>query len=67
MNKRHIRTRQLIALFIVGLLLFNYPLLLIFNQDSFFLGIPVLYFYLFLSWVILIIGVAVAVERSKPK
>ena len=58
------RTRELlIALFLLGGLVFTPPLLIIFNKASRFLGIPVLYFYLFAAWALLIALVAIAVER----
>ena len=45
------RTRELlIALFLLGALLFAPPLLIIFNSPTRFLGVPSLYFYLFTVW-----------------
>ena len=58
------RTRELlIALFVLGALVFTPPLLLIFNKATRFFGIPALYFYLFAVWAALIALVALAVER----
>ena len=58
------RTRELlIALFLLGALVFAPPLLLIFNKATRILGIPALYFYLFAVWAALIALVALAVER----
>ena len=58
------RTRELlIALFLLGALLFAPPLLTIFNTATRILGIPALYFYLFVVWAALIALVALAVER----
>jgi hypothetical protein len=57
------RTRELlIALFLLGALLFAPPLLTIFNTATRILGIPALYFYLFVVWAALIALVALAVE-----
>jgi hypothetical protein len=42
-----------------GILVFfllNYPLLQIFNRDSSLAGIPLLVFYLFVVWILAIIG-----------
>ena len=59
------RTRELlIALFLLGALLFAPPLLTIFNTATRILGIPALYFYLFVVWAALIALVALAVERQ---
>ena len=60
------RTRErLIALFLLGVLVFAPPLLLIFNTATRILGIPALYFYLFAVWAALIALVALAVERRQ--
>jgi hypothetical protein len=58
------RTRELlIALFVLGALVFAPPLLIIFNKATRFFGIPALYFYLFAVWAALIALLALAVER----
>jgi hypothetical protein len=48
-TRENIGERSL-ALFLMGLLLFNPPILSLFSVDGFLLGIPVLYVYLFVSW-----------------
>jgi hypothetical protein len=59
------RTRELlIALFLLGVLLFAPPLLLVFNSATRILGIPTLYLYLFAVWATLIALIALAVERA---
>jgi hypothetical protein len=61
----HGRKRErLIALAVLGFLLFNYPLLSLFSTEGKLLGIPVLYAYLFTSWALLIALTALAVRRS---
>lgn len=58
------RTRELLtALFLLGVMVFTPPLLLIFNKVTRTLGLPVLYLYLFAVWAALIALVAFAVER----
>ena len=54
----------LAALFLLGCLLFNYPLLALFNRDIEVLGIPLLYAYVFGAWLALIVLMALAVERG---
>ena len=49
--------------FLLGVLLFAPPLLIIFNKATRILGIPTLYLYLFAVWAALIALVALAVER----
>ena len=58
------RSERLVALALLGLLLFNYPLLSLFSTEGTILGIPVLYAYLFTVWAVLVIAVALAVRRS---
>jgi hypothetical protein len=52
------------ALAVLGFLLFNYPLLSLFSTEGSFLGVPVLYAYLFTSWALVIALTALLVRRS---
>ena len=49
---------RLVALFALGVLLFSPPLLSLFNAPSNLFGVPLLYLYLFTSWVLLVTLVA---------
>jgi hypothetical protein len=60
-----IKAQRLVALFLLGCLLFNYPLLYLFNRGGEILGIPVLYAYIFTSWGVLIALLAVVIERPR--
>jgi hypothetical protein len=55
---------RLVALALLGFLLFNYPLLAIFSTDTTVFGVPVLYAYLFASWALLIGLMALVVRKS---
>jgi hypothetical protein len=55
---------RLVALALLGFLLFNYPLISLFSTDGSVLGIPVLYAYLFASWGLLIGLMALVVWKS---
>jgi hypothetical protein len=57
--------QRLIGLFLLGVLLFNYPLLYLFNQSQEVAGIPVLYTYIFIAWALLIAAFAWVVESGK--
>jgi len=57
------RGQRLAALFLLGCLLFNYPLLQLFARDGAIFGIPLLYGYLFGVWAALIALMALVVER----
>lgn len=54
---------RLIALFFLGVLVLNYPLLHLFGSPSLWLGIPVLYLYLFTCWLVFIVLLALLMER----
>jgi hypothetical protein len=57
MKKPDRKGPRLVALFLLGCLLFNYPLISLFDRSGTVLGIPVLYAYLFVAWA-LFIGLA---------
>ena len=58
------KSERLVGLALLGLLLFNYPLLSLFSNEGSVLGIPVLYAYLFAAWTTVIALVALIVRRS---
>jgi len=57
--------RRLVGLFLLGVLIFNFPLLSLFNRPILILGIPALYLYLFAAWSLIIL-VMLLLSRSKP-
>ncbi len=61
-----VKGQRLAALFLLGVLLFNYPLLQLFARDSMILGIPLIYCYAFCAWAALIALMALVVERREP-
>jgi hypothetical protein len=62
---RHRRKgERLVALALLGFLLFNYPLLSLFSTDGSVVGVPLLYVYLFVSWALLIGLMALVVRKS---
>jgi hypothetical protein len=48
----------------LGLLLFNYPILTIFNVSGTIFGVPMLYAYLFAAWAGLIASMAYIAESG---
>ncbi len=63
MNKRGLHGQRLVALFGVGCVLFNYPLIAIFSNDGMIWGVPVLYAYVFSVWTLLIALMTSVVAR----
>jgi hypothetical protein len=58
-----VRAARLVCLFLLAALLFNYPLIGVFNAPATILGVPVLYAYLFAAWLAVIVLAALAVRR----
>ena len=63
MPKSSRKGQRLVGLFLLGCLMFSYPLLAIFNVRATILGVPLLYAYLFAAWTLLIVLVAAIMER----
>ena len=59
------KIQRLLVLFALGCLVFNYPLLALFSKTALWYGIPVLYLYLFILWLLFIVCIAVVTERKK--
>jgi hypothetical protein len=55
---------RLVGLFILGCMLFNFPLLALFSLEGTVFGLPVIYAYLFGAWASLIGLAAFVVERG---
>lgn len=65
MSKSSRKGQRLVGLFLLGCLLFNYPLLVLFNVRATVFGVPLLYAYLFAAWALLIALVALIMERAE--
>lgn len=63
--KRGQRGQRLVCIFLLGTVLFNFPLLALFNVGGSVFGIPVLFAYLFLAWAVLILLMYLAIERPQ--
>ena len=62
--KRGIRGQRLVCVFLLGAVLFNFPILALFNVGSTLFGIPILFAYLFLAWAALILLMYLVIEQS---
>jgi predicted permease len=65
MYRSRLVAQRLVAVFLLGCLLFNFPFLALFNRTSEVFGIPLLYMYIFGVWLALIVLIAVVVERRQ--
>jgi len=57
------KSQRFVALCMLGMLLFNFPILALFNVGGTLFGVPVLYAYLFMAWAALIALMALVAER----
>ena len=64
MDNFEIKGQRLVALSMLGCLVFNYPILELFNRPGTVLGIPVLYAFIFAAWGMLIALMALVVETK---
>ena len=65
MQEPEAKGQRLVALFIFGCLLFNYPVLSLFNAAAEVAGVPVLYAYIFAAWALLVALMALVVETRR--
>ena len=63
MTRDTYKNRRLVSLFVLGCLLFNYPILSIFNLPKLVLGIPMLYLYILVTWTLLIFLVGLITSK----
>ena len=64
MNEFESKVERFVALCMLGMLLFNYPILALFNVPRGFLGVPALYAYMFIAWGALIAAMAFVAESK---
>ena len=64
MNGPPLKGQRLVALFLLGCLLFNFPLLSLFAGSTRLWGIPLIYLYVFVAWAVIIALMALIIERK---
>ncbi|ENO89621.1 hypothetical protein [Thauera linaloolentis] len=64
MMRKGLAGQRLVAVFIAGVLLLNFPLLSLFDRPLSLFGLPLLHVYLFAVWGGLIAAVGWIVERG---
>ena len=65
MDRSGITGQRLVAVFLLGCVLFNYPLLSLFNKPWEILDVPLLYIYIFAAWAALIALMAYVIEKLR--
>jgi len=64
MDNLETKGQRFVALCMLGMLLFNYPILTLFNVPGTLFGVPLLYACLFIAWAGLIALMAFVAESS---
>jgi hypothetical protein len=60
-----LRSPRFVALCMLGVVLFNFPVLALFNVPGSFLGVPAIYAYIFAAWAALIALMALVAEARE--
>jgi hypothetical protein len=66
MHPEPIKNKRLFCLFLLGCLIFNFPIISLFNYEIFIFGIPLLFVFLFFAWGMLILAM-VFITRINTK
>jgi len=64
MNSRNIKAMKLVGIFFLGGIFFNYPILSLFNSDTFVMGLPLFYVCLFTGWAVIVILIFIIMETG---
>ena len=64
MGELETKGQRLAALCLLGFVLFNYPILALFNATGTVFGVPLLYAYIFVAWAALIAMMALVAESG---
>lgn len=67
MNRKERKSMQLVGVFFLGSVLFNYPILTLFNIDVFVMGLPLFYICLFAGWALLIVLILLITETGRQQ
>lgn len=59
------KNKRLVGLFLLGCILFNYPLISLFNLKTMVFGVPLVFLYVFAGWALLILLAAIATQTRR--
>lgn len=62
--RKGLASQRLVAVFLTAVLLFNYPVLSLFDRPEPLFGLPILYVFMFVVWAAVIAVIAWIVERG---
>lgn len=58
---------RIVIIALTSLVLFNYPILSIFNKGNYQFGFPTIFLYVIIAWLVLIILIANSVSKSSKE
>ena len=67
MNNDETKAQRLVGLCMLGVLLFNFPVLSLFNRPILVMGIPLIYAYIFSAWAVLIALMALVARARNAR
>lgn len=67
MNSKNRKVMKLVGVFFLGCVFFNYPILSLFNIDSFVAGLPLFYVCLFSGWALTIFFILIITETGRKR
>jgi hypothetical protein len=65
MQRSTLSGQRLVAVFLLGCIFFNYPVLSLFDRAATLLGVPLVFLYLFAAWGLVIVLMAWVVEHRE--
>ncbi len=65
MQRTMLTVQRLVAVFLAGFVLFNYPVLALFDRAATLFGVPLVFVYLFVAWALVIAAMAWVVEHPE--
>jgi hypothetical protein len=65
MKRSDVTGQRLAAIFLMGCVLLNYPIISLFGGPTEVAGVPLLYAYVFGAWIVLIALMAWVIERPR--
>jgi hypothetical protein len=67
MNSKSRKSMQLVGVFFLACIFFNYPIITLFSIDKFVMGLPLFYVCLFSAWALIIALIGLITETGQRR